>query len=87
MPRRDFYHNAFKEALVKDGWTITHDPLTLLSKIEGGLQTDLGAEKSYCRKRLEADCCRDKKFYNAFCFARIYQKYRAISRLQTGNGF
>ena len=45
MPRRDFYHNAFKEALVKDGWTITHDPLTLLSKIEGGLQTDLGAEK------------------------------------------
>ena len=45
MPRRDFYHEAFKEALIKDGWTITHDPLTLLSKIEGGLQTDIGAEK------------------------------------------
>ena len=45
MPRRDFYHEAFKEALVKDGWTITHDPLALLSKVEGGLQTDIGAEK------------------------------------------
>ena len=45
MPRRDFYHEAFKEALVKDGWIITHDPLALLSKKEGGLQTDIGAEK------------------------------------------
>ena len=45
MPRRDFYHEAFKEALEKDGWTITHDPLALLSKKEGGLQTDVGAEK------------------------------------------
>ena len=45
MPRIDFYHEAFKEALVKDGWTITHDPLALLSKLEGGLQTDIGAEK------------------------------------------
>lgn len=45
MPRRDYYHEAFKEALIKDGWTITHDPLTLLSKKEGGLQTDIGAEK------------------------------------------
>jgi hypothetical protein len=45
MPRKDIYHEIVKEALIKDGWTITHDPLTLLSKVEGGLQTDLGAEK------------------------------------------
>lgn len=42
---KDLYHEAVKEALVKDGWTITDDPLTLLSREEGGLQTDLGAEK------------------------------------------
>ncbi len=29
MPARDFYHDAVKNALTKDGWTITHDPLTL----------------------------------------------------------
>lgn len=42
---RDIFHYAVKEALVKDGWTITDDPLVLLSKAEGGLETDLGAEK------------------------------------------
>ena len=29
MPARDIYHNAVKNALVKDGWTITDDPLHL----------------------------------------------------------
>ena len=42
---RDKYHYFVKEALEKDGWTITHDPLRLLKREEGGLETDLGAEK------------------------------------------
>ena len=29
MPAKDFYHDTVKNALVKDGWTITHDPLML----------------------------------------------------------
>jgi hypothetical protein len=29
MPARDIYHNAAKNALIKDGWTITHDPSKL----------------------------------------------------------
>ncbi len=29
MPARDTYHDAVKNALIKDGWTITHDPLKL----------------------------------------------------------
>ena len=29
MPQRDIYHDTAKNALVKDGWTITHDPLIL----------------------------------------------------------
>ena len=42
---RDIFHNIVKEALIKDGWTVTDDPLVLLSKVDGGLETDLGAEK------------------------------------------
>lgn len=29
MPRRDLYHDTVRNALIKDGWTITHDPLIL----------------------------------------------------------
>ena len=42
---KDIFHNIVKQALIKDGWTITHDPLRLLKREEGGLETDLGAEK------------------------------------------
>jgi hypothetical protein len=44
MPARDLYHNAVRNALIKDGWTITHDPLKLTL---GGkdMFVDLGAER------------------------------------------
>lgn len=44
MSARDIYHEVVKKALINDGWTITHDPLTLKS---GGatVSIDLGAEK------------------------------------------
>lgn len=29
MPAKDIYHQICKNALIKDGWTITHDPLKL----------------------------------------------------------
>ncbi len=29
MPAKDTYHDAVRHALVKDGWTITHDPFTI----------------------------------------------------------
>jgi hypothetical protein len=41
---KDFFHNIFKIALEKDGWTITHDPLPLrVGNI--GYEVDFGAEK------------------------------------------
>ena len=44
MPAKDRFHNAVCSALIKEGWTITHDPLTL--KFEDvTLFADLGAEK------------------------------------------
>ncbi|MFM2431796.1 MAG: fdxN element excision controlling factor protein [Cyanobacteriota bacterium] len=43
MPAKDLFHDAVKAALVKDGWTVTHDPLTL--KVgKKDLFVDLGAE-------------------------------------------
>ncbi|MBI4605159.1 MAG: XisH family protein [Planctomycetes bacterium] len=42
---RDVYGESVKKALVKEGWTITHDPLTLSY---GGkdVYVDLGAERT-----------------------------------------
>ena len=44
MPARDIYHDKVKNALIKDGWTITHDPLRLSW---GGrdMYVGLGAER------------------------------------------
>ena len=44
MPAKDLYHEVVKQALQKDGWLITHDPLRISF---GGrnLYADLGAER------------------------------------------
>ncbi len=44
MPAKDLYHDVVRTALVKDGWHITHDPLTLRWG-KKDLFVDLGAEK------------------------------------------
>jgi hypothetical protein len=44
MPARDRLHDAVRNALVRDGWTITHDPLRLTSG-RRNLYVDLGAER------------------------------------------
>ncbi len=44
MPQRDIYHSAVKQALIKDGWAITHDPYTIAFGIHHGF-VDLGAER------------------------------------------
>ncbi len=41
----DLIHDLVKTALIKDGWTITHDPLRLvIDELKG--YVDLGAEKA-----------------------------------------
>ncbi|MFO1433383.1 MAG: XisH family protein [Candidatus Competibacteraceae bacterium] len=44
MPARDIYHDSVKNALIKDNWTITHDPLILKWGIRD-LYVDSGAEQ------------------------------------------
>jgi hypothetical protein len=50
MSARDIFHNAVKIALEKDGWTITHDPLSLEFGL-GSLYVDLGAERIIAAER------------------------------------
>ncbi len=52
MPALDTYHYQVKNALIKDGWTITHDPL----KYRYGakmLYADLGAERIFAAQKHE----------------------------------
>jgi hypothetical protein len=44
MPAKDFYHDIVVQAVIKDGWEITHDPF-VLSYGGRDLYVDLGAEK------------------------------------------
>ena len=44
MPARNIYHNAVRNALIKDDWTITHDPLSLKWG-KKDMYVDLGAEQ------------------------------------------
>ena len=45
MARLDKIHEAVKNALIKDGWTITHDPFTIQFQ-DITVQADLGAERT-----------------------------------------
>ncbi len=44
MPAKDIYHDAAKNALIKDNWRITHDPFRLKLTRGKNLFIDLGAE-------------------------------------------
>lgn len=45
MPQQDAYHNSVRNALEKDGWMVTHDPLTIrLEDVK--FYVDLAAEKT-----------------------------------------
>jgi hypothetical protein len=52
MPAKDIYHNHVKSALIKDGWTITHDPLAMKWG-KKDMYADLGAEKILAAEKKE----------------------------------
>lgn len=50
MPAKDIYYATVKKALVKDGWTITHDPFTLTIGLRN-VFVDFGAERTLAAER------------------------------------
>jgi hypothetical protein len=52
MPARDLHHEQVRRALIRDGWTITHDPL----RVRWGardMYIDLGAEQLLAAEKAE----------------------------------
>jgi XisH protein len=47
---RDKVHNAVKQALITDGWAITHDPYVIETK-DVDFEVDLGQKKFWARKK------------------------------------
>lgn len=50
MSAKDSIHDAVKNALIKDGWIITHDPYTIRYK-EVTVLADMGAERPIAAER------------------------------------
>lgn len=50
MPAKDIYHQPVKNALIRDGWTITNDPYFIKYE-DAELYADLAAEKPIAAER------------------------------------
>ncbi len=48
---KDVFHQQVKRALIKDGWTITNDPLTIRISEAIKVQIDLAAENAIAAER------------------------------------
>ena len=84
MPAKDFYHDPVKNALVKDGWTITNDPLRLKWGVRE-LFVDLGLTKLIAAQKAEQKIAVEiKGFTNPSMIADLEQAlgqyliYRAV---------
>jgi hypothetical protein len=74
MPARDLYHDHVKNALIKDGWEITDDPLKLKWKRKP-IYIDLGAQRENllaARKGLHKIAVEIKSFISASSLEDLY---------------
>ncbi len=73
---RDKLHDIVKNALIKDGWSITHDPYVL--KTKPGQEIDLGAEKLIiAEKGKDKIAVEVKSFLTA---SKLYKFYEALGQ-------
>ena len=63
MSARDRLHNTVRNALIKDGWDITHDPLTL-SWGERKLFVDLAAEQNNIEQKIAVEIAVEVKGFS-----------------------
>lgn len=75
MSAKDRYHELVKNALIVEGWTITHDPLTIKwgtrnAQIDLGAERLLGAERGHERIAVEV-----KSFLQLSSLADLYDAY------------
>jgi len=65
---KDIFHKLVKEALIKDGWTITHDPYTF-NDWDPEWEIDLGAEKIIAASKENQKIAVEVKSFLATSFA------------------
>jgi hypothetical protein len=82
MPRKDTHHAAVRKALENDGWTITHDPMTISLPdmdlfVDLGIERFVGAQKGNRKIAIEIKSFgrndRINKFYEALGQVLVYQ--------------
>lgn len=61
---QDLYHNQVRNALIKDGWTITDDPFSILYK-GTRVYADLAAEKPFAAQKGERKIVVEVKVFNS----------------------
>ena len=77
MPAKDVYHEAVKNALIKDGWTITADPYYIIYK-KLRLVADLGAERTLSAQKGDEKIVIEVKSFVSPSF--IYDLERAVGQ-------
>ena len=83
MPRKDSIHDAVKTALIKDGWTVTNDPL-FLEYGDDDMFVDLGAERLLAERGAEKIAVEIKSFTGLSALTELhaalgqYQVYLAV---------
>ena len=77
MPAKDIFHDTVKESLIKEGWTITDDPLSIRV---GGVEMyiDLGAEKIIAAERAEEKIAVEIKSFSGS--SAIYDFHLAVGQ-------
>ncbi len=74
---KDYYHNTVKEAPIKDGWEITHDPYEI-STPEFDLEVDIGAEKLLGAKKENKQIAAEIKGFHEE--SKIYAFHKALGQ-------
>ncbi|MGK7928509.1 MAG: element excision factor XisH family protein [Spirulina sp.] len=77
MPAKDVYHEAVKNALIKDGWTITAGPYYIIYK-KLRLVADLGAERTLSAQKGDEKIVIEVKSFVSPSF--IYDLERAVGQ-------
>jgi len=70
---KDFYHQNVAEALVKDGWIITHDPY-LVKVEEVGYEIDFGAEPLLAAQKDEVSIAVEVKSFTGLSTINEFHK-------------
>ncbi|MEZ4848967.1 MAG: XisH family protein [Bacteroidia bacterium] len=69
MAAKDIFHGIVKNALQKDGWKITHDPLTIPASGVTTYYIDLGAERIIAAQKGEEKIAVEIKSFIGLSFA------------------